>query len=213
MLFLHGFCVFWIKSVLLLPNSRRKNMSYDKRKLKFREMRGLTILELMVVIAVIGIMGSISVPFFSRYNDQCSVNAAMTDILNMIMEAKLRALYGNNHAVHFGSDGTVTLLSNAGNDGKWGTGDDVVVKSFRIGEVGRGLRFGYGSFGPIPKLADHQDGITFNDHVAICNNDMTGTAGTVYVISPSGNAMALVLNSTDSGYAVWKWVGTKWIKK
>lgn len=188
-------------------------MVYGKRKYEGCRTWGFTILELIMVMAILAILCSIAIPAFSRYFDQCSVSVAMTDIVNIVMEAKLRAVFGNKHAVHFGSDGTVTLLSSAGGDGKWNTGDDIVVKSFRINEKGRGLKFGYGDHGPLPGLTSHPCGVSFDDNTAICNDDMTGTAGTVYVISTSGNAMALVLNSMDSGYAVWKWDGNRWMKK
>ncbi len=174
---------------------------------------GFTILELIIVMAILGILCSIAIPAFSRFYDQCSVSAAMTDIVNIVMEAKLRAVSGKKHAVHFGSDGTVALLSSAGSDGKWNTGDDVVVKSFRIEEKGHGLKFGYGNYGPLPGLTSHPDGVSFDNNTAICNGDMTGSAGSVYVISQSGPAMALVLNSTDSGYALWKWNGKRWVER
>ena len=44
----------------------------------------------------------------------------------------------------------------------------------------------------------------------VCNTDLTGNAGTVYLISRNGSAMAIVMNSTDFSYALWRWGGKKW---
>ena len=84
---------------------------------------------------------------------------------------------------------------------------------FRLSDKGGGLRFGYGSYGPLPGLAAASDGITFqSNNTLVCNGDLTGSAGTVYIISRSGSAMAITMNSSDFSYSMWRWIGKKWVR-
>ena len=58
-----------------------------------------------------------------------------------------------------------------------------------------------------------EDGVTFqSNNTLVCNADMTGSAGTVYIISRRGAAMAVLMNSTDFGYSLWNWDGKKWVR-
>ncbi len=148
--------------------------------------------------------------------------AAVSEIAGMIKEARHNALAdGRYYALGFAPaagkvsliSGKVSLISGRGRDGKWGTADDPVVRSFRLADKGGGLRFGYGAYGPIPGLAAASDGITFpNSNTLICNPDLTGTAGAVYLITRRGSAMAIVMNSSDFGYKLWRWNGKKWVQ-
>jgi len=74
------------------------------------------------------------------------------------------------------------------------------VRYFTLRDKGGGLAFGYGKYGPIPTYAADADGITFQDNILVCNPDLTGNAGTVYVHSRHGGVMALTMNSIDFDY-------------
>lgn len=133
----------------------------------------------------------------------------------MIREAKQNALANEKYyAISFNTaEGRVSLLSGRGPDGEWNTPDDEVVRSFRLTEKGGGLSFGHGNFGPIPDHAVAPDGVSFpNNNTLICNPDLTGNAGAVYIRSASGAAMALTVNSQDYGYKMYRWSGEKWTK-
>jgi hypothetical protein len=133
----------------------------------------------------------------------------------MIKEAKQNALSnGIYYAITFNTtDGIISLVSGRGPDGTWNTPDDPVVRSFRLANKGGGLKFSHGSYGPLPTLAAAPDGVSFqNNNTIIFNPDLTGTAGTVYIMSASGSAMALRMNSKDYGYAMFRWDGKEWVK-
>lgn len=178
-----------------------------------RGCRGFTLLELITVVAVIAIISAVAIPAFNTYYDECGVKAAATEICGMIREAKQNALAdGRCYAIGFDPDrGKVSLLAGRGEDDRWNTADDQVVRSFLLANKGGGIRFGYGSYGPLPGLATTTDGVTFTtNNTLVCNPDLTGNAGTVYLISRSGSAMALTMNSSDFGYKLWRWGGRKW---
>jgi prepilin-type N-terminal cleavage/methylation domain-containing protein len=176
---------------------------------------GFTLPELLAVVAIVSVIAAFAFSAFSSFYEGCCLKVAITEIAAMIREAKQHALIeGSCYAVGFATgSGKISLISGRGPDGSWNTGDDQVLRSFRLQEKGGGLSFGYGEHGPLPGLAATGDGVTFQTNNAlVCNPDLTGNAGTVYLVSRHGAAMALTMNSRDFGYTLWRWGGSKWEK-
>jgi len=177
--------------------------------------KGFTLIELLSVVAVIGIVSAIAIPAFNSYREKICLMAAVTEITGMIKEAKQNALCTDrDYGVGFDPVlEKVSLISDKGGDNKWNTADDMIVRSFRLAAKGGGLRFGYGTYGPLSGLAATTDGITFEtNNTLVCNSRLTGNAGTVYLITSGGAAMAIKMNSTDYGYTLWKLSGEKWAR-
>ena len=175
---------------------------------------GFTLIELIVVIAIIGILCGIAIPAFSAIVGKCSVEAVASDITGMIRDGKGLALDGNYHAITFDvATGRVALVSGRGPDGEWNTSDDVIARSFSLRDRRGGLSFGHGSYGPLPKLASAADGVTFSNNTLVCNPELTGNAGTVYIRSIHGAAVAITVNSIDAGYKIYKWSGKGWSRR
>jgi prepilin-type N-terminal cleavage/methylation domain-containing protein len=189
-----------------------KVMFFTEKKDNISSVFGFTLLELIIVLSIVGILVAISCGLYTRIYQNCCISAAMTDIVNMVREVKMSALDGNYYAISFDTEGGImTMISGRGADGRWNTGDDEVVRSISLRDKG-GVRFGYGDHGPIDPLHETEDGVSFSGNIYICNDRMTGTAGTVYIISPSGAAQAIVINSTYEGYVLWRWNGSEWVK-
>jgi prepilin-type N-terminal cleavage/methylation domain-containing protein len=176
---------------------------------------GFTLVELLTVMAVIGIISAIAIPAFSSYYEECCINAAVSEITGMIKETKQNALTAERYcAIGFNTaSGRVSLIAGKGPDGTWNTVDDQVVRSFGLADKGGGLRFGYGAYGPLSGLAETSDGVTFqSNNTLVCNPDLTGNAGTVYLITRAGSAMAITMNSRDFSWSLWKRNGLKWVR-
>ena len=166
---------------------------------------GFTLLELVIVLAVIACLGAIATPVVSAYYADSALKITMCNTCQFVKEAKALALSTDQpYAVAFNTgNSTVALVSGRGEDGQWNTPDDQVVSSFKVAGKGGGLRFGYGTCGPIPELAATADGVTFQvNNSMVCNQDMTSNAGTVYLVNSQGTAMALTANSSAVGYAL-----------
>jgi prepilin-type N-terminal cleavage/methylation domain-containing protein len=176
---------------------------------------GFTLPELLAVVAIVSVIAALALPSFNSLYEECCLKVAMTEIAAMIREAKqLACTDGSSYAVGFATgSGKISLISARGADGSWNTGDDRVMRSFLLQKKGGGLRFGYGDHGPLPGLAATADGVTFqSNNTLVCNADLTGNAGTVYLVSRCGAAMALTMNSRDFGYTLWRWNGSKWVR-
>lgn len=164
---------------------------------------GFTLIELLVVVAIIACLGAIATPMVLNFYNTSALRIAMADIGQLVRQARGLALSSNGpHAVTFNpTTGLASLALSRGPDNQWNTPDDQVLSSVKIVGRGGGLRFGYGSCGPIPGLAPSDDGITFQvNNSMVCNQDLSNNAGTVYLVAGNDTAMALTANSSANGY-------------
>ncbi len=176
---------------------------------------GFSLMELMITMAIISIISAVAIPAVSSYYGECCLKSVTYEIAEMIREGKQKAFSDEKYyAISFTpADGRVSLLSGKGPDGKWNTADDEVARSFRLGEKGGGLRFGTAGHGAIDKdHVDPPDGVAIDDNTFYFNPELTGRGGTVYICSASGAAMALLLNSRDYGYKMYRWSGQAWVR-
>jgi prepilin-type N-terminal cleavage/methylation domain-containing protein len=175
---------------------------------------GFSLVEVLIVVAITGILAAIVVPTAKGYLGEVSVKAALWEIISMYSDAKRKAAVdGRDYALCFApASGRISLASDKGHDSHWNTVDDVIEKTFLLSQKSSALSFGHGSRGPVPTLAASDDGISFGSNVCVCNAETNGSAGTIYVQSSLGPAMALVINSTNTGYSIWRWDGSAWKK-
>lgn len=176
---------------------------------------GFTLLELLIVVAIICVISAIAVPAFSNYYGDLRLKSAMWEIQEMIKDARSLSISDHPYAVCFDTARqVVSLVSSQGEDGKWNTADDQVVRSYSLAGKGGGLCFGSGGHGPYAKgRANPADGVAFpNDNSFICDTGLTGSEGTVYLYSEAtGAAMALTVNTEKFNPTLRRWNGKGWV--
>jgi general secretion pathway protein G len=89
-------------------------MNSRNAKLETRRETGLTLVELMLVVAIIGLLAGIAIPKYNDYQERVKQTQAVQDIQVIQTLIKLYALDGGTYPAS---------LANVGNDGKldpWG---------------------------------------------------------------------------------------------
>ncbi len=85
-----------------------------------QQVKGFTLVELMVVIAIVGILSAVAIPQFSAYRDKAKVAEAISDLKNLQRTIELLAIETNRwpgpNAVGVSANQEVWDL-NAGNAG------------------------------------------------------------------------------------------------
>ena len=59
--------------------------------MKSKMQKGFTLIELMIVVAIIGILAAITIPQFSEYTKKGEDKAAMSDLRNLITTAVVKS--------------------------------------------------------------------------------------------------------------------------
>jgi prepilin-type N-terminal cleavage/methylation domain-containing protein len=183
---------------------------------------GFTLIEMMIVIAIIGIAASIGVPNLMLWFDNLSVKSAARDLYSAMQEARMIAVRQNAEtAIVFDTtNSSYYICSDPGADG-WGsagdmigTGDNVIERrvSLLSSAYKNRVRFGNGN-ATTPVGSTFGDFITYsstNNVLVINSRGISDDAGYVYLTNPN-NGTAYAVGTRSSGLVrLLKWYGTTW---
>lgn len=183
---------------------------------------GFTLIEMMIVIAIIGIAASIGAPNLMLWFDNLSVKSAARDLYSAMQEARMIAVRQNAQtAIVFDTtNSSYYICSDPGADG-WGsagdmigTGDNVIERrvSLLSSAYKNRVRFGNGN-ATTPVGSTFGDFVTYsstNNVLVINSRGISDDAGYVYLTNPN-NGTAYAVGTRSSGLVrLLKWYGTTW---
>jgi len=96
--------------------------------LRREKNQGFTLIELVVVLAILGIMVAIAVPNFKQYMFQRRLNGAARQIMSDLMSARMKAITQNRKVKVFisGNNHQYTVCDDANGDGIVSNGEGTV---------------------------------------------------------------------------------------
>ncbi len=183
---------------------------------------GFTLIEMMIVIAIIGISASLAVPNLILWFDNLSVKSAARDLYSAMQEVRTIAVRQNASAaiVFDTANNRYYICSGQGPDNAWGgtgdmtgTGDNVIERRVTLlsSAYKNRVQFGNGN-ATTPVGATFGDFITYTspNNVLVVNSSGIGNAGYVYLTNPN-NGTAYAVGTLSSGLVkLLKWNGTTW---
>ena len=99
-----------------------------------RQARGFTALELIIVMAIFGILAAIAVPNMIAQMPRYRLKGATRQVMGDLMWARMQAVSQKNEfRVFFINDHAYTILDDENNDGKMDSGESIQTKDLRDG--------------------------------------------------------------------------------
>jgi type IV fimbrial biogenesis protein FimT len=108
-------------------------VNFSGETMQKKTVSGFTLIELMIVIAIIGIMAAIAAPNFRTYMSSNRLKGATRQVMSDLMSARMQAVSKNNKfRLIFDSDGMhYTILNDLNNNNAADSGEPTVTKNIQ----------------------------------------------------------------------------------
>ena len=159
----------------------------NRKLIALRTNSGFTLIEALVVVAIIAILAGVGIPTFSRWLPNYRLKSAATDIFSNMQLAKMEAIKANNN---------YSIVFNAALPGSYilqdAGGNTINTINFSDYDSKGNIKWGFGnatkniSGGPLPGSK-----ITYGSNKLTFNSRGTGNSGTVYIQNQNQRAYAI----------------------
>lgn len=186
-------------------------MDMKTKKICCSPYYGFTLTELMVTIAVLGILTAIAIPGFSSWLPDYRLKSAARDVYSNMQSAKMGAVKENmTWRIVFDTGAGSYSIWSPGPNGTWDgyAGDDEQIKTVDLSSYKSGVGYGHGNAttnatsggGTFP-----DDNVSYSSNLAVFNSRGTGTAGYVYLENKKGTTTYAVSTLSSGGVRLVKW--------
>ena len=176
-----------------------------------RNNSGFTIVELLVVIALIAIIAAIAVPNFIGWLPKYRLRAATQDLYSNFQRAKMGAIKNNNDwAIVFDTNtDSYSIISDYLGSGQ------AIEKTVNLSSYGSGIGFGHGNATqPIPSGGSFPtDNVTYDtpDNTAVFTpRGLAKHSGYAYLANNEGATRAAGTPYYAGGIVLKAWMGSSW---
>lgn len=188
------------------------------------KQKGFTLVEVITVVAIIGILSAIAVPNFLSWLPNMRLKAAARDLYSNMQKIRMVAIKTNqSQAIVFDTaNNKYIICSSPGVDGKWSElADNSIVQSYDFTQSKSGIGYGSGSIVGnnsvnVPPVAIPADNVSYLpdkvgsvNKVLMFNSRGTGTGGYVYLQNKDNTVFAI--GTQTSGLIILRrWMGGSW---
>ncbi len=171
--------------------------------------RGFTLIEVLVTIAILGILSSLAIPGFSGWLPNYRLKGAARDLYSNLQLAKMGAVKERSDwAVKFNGSNYQVVSGGANGVYDGGSGDDVVQKTVSLSDYGSGVSFGAG--GSSPPAVTGEVPATSNPVVFNSRGFTNGTNAVTAYLTNSRNTCYAVGTWASGAVVLRKWSGSTW---
>lgn len=187
---------------------------------KNAKQKGFTLVEIILVVAIIGILSAIAVPNFLSWLPNIRLKAAGRDLKSNMQKTRIEAIKTNHDwgIVFDTANNRYLICSDRGVDNTWsGTADNTITKTIDLAAYRSDIGFGHGSVpagnsATTPAAAFPADAVSYTApeaNVLEFKPQGIGSGGYVYLENRDGTALAI--GTQASGVIMLKrWLGGGW---
>jgi len=164
------------------------------------QQRGFTLIEVVVVIAIIGIISAIAIPNYLGWIPKYRLKAAARDICSNMQKTKIRAVKENHDwaVVINETENSYTVYSSEGSTPGWNDGDETIAFKVELNSIPGNMLFE----GPANETSASL--IVFTA-AGVCS-----VAGNIYLSDRNNTAYYRIQTTSPGAITLKKWTGTTW---